>query len=123
MAKTTNGQALIAAAATNTFDAISLKLHNLTEIVKMAAFAAEARRTLGGIQDVARLVPTFQMTLKDETSNPNSWAEFVDNTADVLDYVARQLKQVNGEFTANLYGLADETRATLSEPEKIGGRT
>lgn len=123
MATITNTETFIADAATGDFNAISLKLQNLTEIIKMAAFAAEARRTLGEIQDVARLMPDFKTTLKDETSNPNAWSELEDNTADVLDYVARQLQEVNGQFTTNLYDLADHTRGTLPEAGKNGGGT
>ena len=119
----TRTQALQPQAVVDTarFDEISLTLCNLTEIVKLAAFAAEARRTLAEIQDLARLVPVFQTTLKEEISNPNSWAELVDNTADVLDYVARQLKQVNGDFIENFHDLA-HARTALPEAEKMGGR-
>ena len=121
MTTTTTAQTFIADAATENCSAISSKLHNLTEIVKMAAFAAEARRTLGEIQDLARLMPEFKSALKNETSNPNSWAELEDNTADVLDYVARQLKQVNSDLCENLYSLADHTREPLPNDKKRGG--
>lgn len=122
MKNSTNAQTFIADAALMECNDISLKLYNLTQIVKMAAFAAEARRTLSEVQDLARCTPEFKTTLYDGTSNPNNWAELEDNTADVLDYVARQLEKVNGEFTANLYDLADEMRTVVpAEADKIGG--
>lgn len=123
MINTTNAQTFIADAAIEGCNTISLQLKNLTAIVKLAAFAAEARRTLSEIQDLARHLPDLKTTLKDEISNPNSWAGLEDNTSDVLDYVARQMEKINGEFTENLYCLADKTRATLPESEKIGGST
>ena len=121
MANTPNAQTLQPRAAVDTarFDAISLTLYNLTEIVKLAAFAAEARRTLTCIHDTLHYRQEMKQVICDSVSNSAQWAELEDNTADVLDYVARQLRVVNREFDENFYG-PSPARTAMREAEKIG---
>ncbi len=116
----TQAQQRIAEAAIAQADEISLKLCNLTEIVKLAAFAAEARRTLEEIKNVMHYRPEMQKVIKDGVLNASNWSELEDNTGDVLGYVARQLEKVNDDFTQNLYGLAHAKTGSI-ESEKIGG--
>lgn len=63
--------------ATTTADVLSLKLYHLTEIVKLAAFAAEYQR-----------------------------AATEGDTAGVMYYVAAQLEEVNSELIETVYDLA-----------------
>ena len=91
---------------TTTADVLSLKLYNLTEIVKLAAFAAEARRTLSGIQDVMHYRPEMREAITNNVNSSANWSEMSDNTGDVLHYVANELQDVNSEFTGAVYALA-----------------
>lgn len=74
---TTQAQKSVTTLETTTADVLSLKLYHLTEIVKLAAFAAEYQR-----------------------------AEAEGDTSGVLYYVAEQLQEVNSEFTESVHGLA-----------------
>jgi hypothetical protein len=116
----TQAQQRRAAAATAQSDEISQTLDNLTEIVRLAAFAAEARRTLVGIDNTLHYRPEMKQIIRDSVLNAAQWSEMEDNTGEVLFYVARQLEKVNGDFTENLYDLAHPSRG-LTEAEKIGG--
>lgn len=118
----TQAQQPRAAAAAARFDEISLTLHNLTEIVKLAAFAAEARRTLTEIDYTLQYRPEIKEVIRDSVLSAAQWSEMEDNTGDVLDYIARQLKQVNGDFNKNFHDLAP-AKTVIPESEKMGGRT
>ena len=73
------------------------------------------------VRGLARLMSEFKIILGNEVSNPNGCGELEDSTVNVLNYVARQLEKVNGEFTANLYDLTDEIKIILSETDGNGG--
>jgi hypothetical protein len=109
-----------AAAATAQSVEISMMLSNLTAMVKLAAFATEARRTLAEIDNALHFRPEIQKVVHDYVSNSAQWAVLEDNTGDVLSYVARQLEKVNDDFTENLSDLARSSKGR-TEPEKIGG--
>lgn len=86
-------------------NALSMKLFQLTEIVKLAAFAAEARRTLSRIQEVSDCHPDFKQTMADHVSAMGDWAEREDVAGSVLSYVAEQLEEVNSGFFEVTHGL------------------
>lgn len=108
------------AAASARFEEISLTLHNLTEIVKLVAFAAEARRTLTEIDNTLHYREEMKEVIRDSVSNHAQWSEMEDNTGDVLDYLARQLKKVNGDFNQNFHDLED-AGTVIPEAKKKGG--
>jgi len=91
-------------------NALSVKLFHLTEIVKLAAFAAEARRTLSRIHEVADCHPHFKQIIADHVSAMGDWQEREDNLGGVLDNVVRQLEEVNSEFTETVHDLARATK-------------
>ena len=93
-------------AARSKADTLSLQMYNLIGIVKLAAFAAEARRTLDAIRDLAHCRADVKQAIEDHVSAPSDWRERDDNAGEVLDYVARQLEEVNSEFTDAVHGLA-----------------
>lgn len=109
-----------AAAATAQAVEISMMLSDLTAMVKLAAFATEARRTLAEIDNALHFRPEIQKVVHDSVSNSAQWSALEDNTGDVLSYVARQLEKVNDDFTENLCDLARSSKGR-TEPEKIGG--
>jgi hypothetical protein len=96
----------IANAAMTKADALSLTLHNLTEIVRLAAFAAESRRTLEGIKNAMHFRPEMQEVIDGAVPYASNWLEMEDTTGEVLRYTADQLEEVKSEFTESLYDLA-----------------
>ena len=96
----------IADAATDKAEDLSLQLNHLTNLVKLAAFAAEARRVLSGIHDVANCQPELQKTIMRAVPASNTWLGMTDSSGEVLNYVARQLDEVNAGFTDSVYSLS-----------------
>jgi hypothetical protein len=107
----------LADAATSKADELSLKLNNLTEIVKLAAFASEARRTLEGIDSIMKHSPEMRAVVNASVDTSSNWKAMEDVTGNVLSYVAQELDAVNRDFTQTVYDLANAANAT----EKKGG--
>ena len=97
---------------------MSLKLFNLTEIVKLASFAAEARRVLKGIRDSATYNPDMEKFIDDSSECPHTWTEMDDSTGNVLDHLARELGAINISFTEAVYDLAN---GKTGNADKNGG--
>lgn len=93
-------------AATSKANALSMQMYNLIGIIKLAAFAAEAGRTLDGIRDVTDYRVDVKQAIADSVSAMGDWRERDDNAGEVLDYVARQLEEVRSEFAETVHGLA-----------------
>jgi hypothetical protein len=72
----------------------SLALHQLTNIVKLVAFACEARRVLTGTLDLLPYYPEADKHIAASVSASRSWIEFDDVTGDVLQDVARRLEKL-----------------------------
>lgn len=106
MSAVTQAQQCTADAATSKANALSMQMYNLIGIVKLAAFAAEARRTLDGIRDVTDYRVDVNQAIADSVSAMGDWRERDDNAGEVLDYVARQLEEVRSEFTETVHDLA-----------------
>jgi hypothetical protein len=81
-----------ASAANGKSEALASRLYGLTEIVKLAAFAAEARRTLTEIYVMNEPIQNCAVP-------SDNWSNLQDNTGDVLVYVAAELADVNNAFT------------------------
>jgi hypothetical protein len=92
--------------ATNKADDLSLKLLRITQIVKLAAFASEARRVLESIDRTATHSPDFRKTIEDGCEGSQTWAVLDDVCGSVLGCVADELEELNGEFTETVHGLA-----------------
>jgi hypothetical protein len=106
MSAATQAQQCTADAATSKANALSVQMHHLIGVVKLAAFAAEARRTLDRIREVADCYPHFKQTIADHVPAMGDWQEREDNAGEVLDYVARQMDEVRSEFTETVHDLA-----------------
>lgn len=87
-------------------DALSCKLFNLAEIVKLAAFAAESRRVLEGIENAANGRPEIEKFIDHSTPTPHNWIEMPDSTGNVLEQVAKELEAINNAFVSTVYKLA-----------------
>ena len=66
-------------------------VYALRNIVMLAAFACEARRTLSELDRIAALVPELDATLSRLVEHRGEWSTYEDTTANVLRYVADQL--------------------------------
>ena len=97
---------------TATADKLSLKIYHLTEIVKLAAFAAEARRTLEGIDGALTYHRDMQQVIIDNVSHSNNWIEMQDASAEVLRYVSRELVEVGREVATSIYTALDQKSST-----------
>jgi hypothetical protein len=100
----------LADAATARADALSMKLYNLTEIVKLAAFAAEARRTLTGIESVMHYRPEMREAITTSVSASSNWSDLPDNTGDVLNYVAGEMGDIQYAFLKDVHDLAQAAK-------------
>ena len=96
----------IADAATDKADDLSLRLSHLTDLVKLVAFAAEARRVLRGIHEAANYQPELQKAVMKAVPASNTWRSMKDSTGEVLNHVAHQLDEVNTSFTDSVYSLS-----------------
>ena len=81
--------------ASDAADTDSLALYKLTNLVKLAAFACEARRTLEGIDGALTYQPKAKEAISQQVSYSNNWSEFEDVTAHVLQDVALQMEALN----------------------------
>ena len=92
-------------AAIDQAEALSHKLDGLCEIVKLAAFAGEARRALKGIQRVLRGYPGAAEDIIASIDTANEWMTFEDNTSSVLKSVAQALQECNQRNVQAAYDL------------------
>lgn len=79
-------------------DTLSLKLFNLGQIMQLAAFAAEARRTLELYSSQAEHFPDFKLHIENCDDFPNNWTCFVDTSAEVLRQAAHQIDACTTEL-------------------------
>ncbi len=73
-------------------EADSLALHHINNVVRLAAFACEARRTLQGIEEVLRYEPTAQKAVADTVPASRNWTQFDDVVGDVLQQASTQIE-------------------------------
>lgn len=96
--------------ATSKADDLGMRLYGLTQVVKLAAFAAEARRTLTGIEDALEWRDKVRDDLRNHIHQMTAWTETRDTASDVLEYVAGEMAQTMEEFTDLSYRLARRLR-------------
>lgn len=88
-------------------DALSLRMCNLGKTMELAAFAADARRVLVGIDDAIFFRPEIKKTLNDSIPYFSEWKEWEDASGEVLRHLAIQIQQLNEEFTTAVYDVAN----------------
>jgi hypothetical protein len=104
--------------ATSKADDLGMKLYGLAQVVKLAAFAAEARRTLTDLEDRLIWRDKVREDLRNHVHQMTAWAEMPDTASDALQFIAGELAQANEEFTGLSYRLANRLR----ENEQAAGR-
>ncbi|MBH1957541.1 MAG: hypothetical protein I8H70_02485 [Burkholderiales bacterium] len=98
-------------------DDLSFKLGGLLNIVKLAAFATEARRTLNSFDALARVLPEVEDNILKFVSSPTHWKHMDDNAGEVLEHIANELESTRDELDATLPELKRETAGSA------GGKT
>lgn len=66
-------------------------LYGMRNVVLLAAFACEARRTLTELDTVAALMPELDATLSRLIDHRGEWTTYENTTTGVLRFVAQQL--------------------------------
>ncbi len=84
-------------------DDFSMKLDQLKGIVELVAFACEARRVLDGIEFSAQRRPVLKEMIDAAVDSPILCGDMRDASGDVLQYVARQLEDLNTAWTRAHY--------------------
>ena len=92
-------------AAVEQAETLSYKLESICELVKLAAFASEARKALEGIHQVLAYYPDVSARIAANMDAANEWTTFEDNTSSVLQSIARQLSECNQKNVQATYDL------------------
>jgi len=72
----------------------SLALYKLTDLVNLAAFSCEARRTLECVHAALESQPKAQAFVSERVPSMNNWCEFNDMAGEVLQGMAMQLDKL-----------------------------
>lgn len=92
-------------------DNLYCKAWNLAQVVKLAAFAAEARRTLTDIEDELEHRPKVRDDLRNHVFQMTAWVGMPDPTGDALTYVADEMEAVAKNLCSLTYSLASRLKA------------
>lgn len=106
--------------ATSKADALSMRVYGLASMLKVAAFAAEARKALVSLEAAFEHRPKVRDDLHNHAHLAN-WSEMPDASSDALQFIAQELVQANEEFANLSYRLA--TRLREHEQAQAAGRT
>ena len=87
-----------ALSASDQSDALSLELFHLAEIVRLAAFAVEAQRTLRGVFDELTYHPKANEYVASRVDACNNWTTFDRSAAENLRYAADRMDGLREKF-------------------------
>ena len=93
----------IADAATDKADDLSSRLNILTELVKLAAFAVEARRVLSGIHEAKSSRPEFEKVITNAVPASNTWLTMDDGAKKIMTDGATPTAEIHTGFTDGVY--------------------
>ena len=99
-------------------DVLSLRLFHLSKIAHLAAFAAESRRVLEGIEDATRFRPEIREAISAGVSDSEYWTDLEDTSGEVLSNLAHELEKINIDLTDTVYGLALVSKGGTGEERK-----
>jgi hypothetical protein len=99
---------------TEAADDLSLRMYHLSELVKLAAFAVEARRVLEGIHDVLPYYSDAERSVSDQVARAAQWIEMEDVASTMLTYAAREMDKLNTELTEMAYTRRDPQLVEIS---------
>lgn len=96
--------------ATSKADALSMKVYGLAQVLKVCAFAAEARRTLTDIEDRLTWHDKTRESLRNNVHDMTNWQELRDTSCDALEFIAGEMSKAMEESVNLTYGLASRLR-------------
>ena len=105
-------------------DELSLRFHHLKNVACLAAFAAEARRILDGMEDALRYRPDLREIIDNSIDTPDNWMHQPDVSGDVLEWLSMQMNDLNIEMTEAMYAMAKGealTQKAVTESEVSHG--
>lgn len=103
--------------ATSKADEICSKVYGLSAILKVCAFAAEARRTLDEIEDALAWRVKVRDDLRAHVNHMTNWQAMTDASGDALQFIAQEMERATDESANLSYRLA----GLLSEQGKSTG--
>ena len=106
-------------AVTSKADALSMRVYGLASVLKVFAFAAEARKALVSLEAAFEHRPKVRDDLHNHAHLAN-WSEMPDASSDALQFIAQEFEQANEEFANLSYRLA--TRLREHEQAQAAGR-
>lgn len=95
--------------ATDKADDMGMKVYGLASMLKLAAFAAEARKALVSLEAALEHRPKVRDDLHNH-AYLSDWQEMPDASSEALQHIAQELEQANEEFTGLAYDLAVQLR-------------
>lgn len=96
-------------AVTSKADALSMRVYGLASVLKVFAFAAEARKALVSLEAAFEHRPKVRDDLHNHAYLAN-WSEMPDASSDALQFIAQEFEQVMEQSVEMIYGLADHLR-------------
>ncbi len=106
--------------ATDAIEAHSLRLHGLSKLVELAAFAGEARRALVSLDAAFEHRPKVRDDLRAH-AHLLEWAEMSDVTGEALAFIADEMRKANDALHDAAYRLANRLKENeQSEAAKAG---
>lgn len=105
--------------ATTKADQISMKAYGLAQVLKVCAFAAEARRTLTELEFALSYRDKVREDLSNHVHHLTNWAEMRDTSGDALEFIAQEMSAAMEEGVNLVYGLAHR----LTDQEQASSKT
>lgn len=84
-------------------DSLSIEMLYMQEVVKLAAMAAESKRTLRAVNESLAYMPEAKQQLEKEVHRMYAWEDRDENIGDVLTFVADRLTSLNGRLSELAY--------------------
>ena len=104
--------------ATAKADRISMRAYGLAQVLRVFAFAAEARRTLTDIEDALVYRDKAREDLRNHVHAMTNWAELRDTSGDALEFVAQEMASAMEESVDLIYGLASRLSESAETAER-----
>lgn len=103
-------------ATTDAIENHNLRIHGLSKLVELAAFAGEARRALVSLDAAFEHRPKVRDDLRAH-AHLLEWAEMPDVTGEALTFIADEMRKANND----LYDVAYKLANRLRESEQADG--
>ena len=104
--------------ATTKAETISMRVYGLASVLRVFAFAAEARKALVSLEAAFEHRPKVRDDLHNHAHLAN-WKEMPDSSSDALEFIAQEMAAAMEEGVNLVYGLAHR----LTDQEQASSKT